>query len=149
MAGFEWIVLYLLLGAFAGFMAGLLGVGGGGIVVPLLSSLLALQGMGGDKVRTSLKVALRYMRSDTTSKLLPAAMTRASFICLFASLGSIPSANWLLALRAFSLARANVTAGYTPRASLFSLPEKKYFRNQRFAPLGEISKYKLPPSGIR
>lgn len=50
MAGLEWVVLYALLGAFAGFMAGLLGVGGGGIVVPLLSSLLAWQGIGGDKV---------------------------------------------------------------------------------------------------
>ena len=31
----EWLAAYLLLGAFVGFFAGLLGVGGGGIMVPL------------------------------------------------------------------------------------------------------------------
>lgn len=41
----EWLLLYAVLGAFVGFMAGLLGVGGGGILVPLLASLFAYQGV--------------------------------------------------------------------------------------------------------
>lgn len=35
---------YLILGGFVGFMAGLLGVGGGGIMVPIFSMLFAMQG---------------------------------------------------------------------------------------------------------
>ena len=40
----EWIVAYLALGAFVGFFAGLLGVGGGGIMVPMLTTMFAMQG---------------------------------------------------------------------------------------------------------
>lgn len=40
----EWLFVYLALGAFTGFMAGLLGVGGGGILVPLFTMLFAAQG---------------------------------------------------------------------------------------------------------
>lgn len=50
MPGIEWLVLYVLLGSFVGFMAGLLGVGGGGILVPLLVTLFTQQGMNPDKV---------------------------------------------------------------------------------------------------
>jgi uncharacterized membrane protein YfcA len=39
MPSVEWMLLYILLGFFVGFMAGLLGVGGGGILVPLLVSV--------------------------------------------------------------------------------------------------------------
>ena len=42
--GFEWLAAYLVLGAFVGFFAGLLGVGGGGIMVPILTTLFAAQG---------------------------------------------------------------------------------------------------------
>jgi uncharacterized membrane protein YfcA len=38
MIGFDSIVIFLLLGAVVGFFAGLLGVGGGGIMVPVLTS---------------------------------------------------------------------------------------------------------------
>ena len=37
----EAIILFLLLGAFSGFVAGLLGIGGGLIIVPVLLYLLA------------------------------------------------------------------------------------------------------------
>ncbi|WP_374325254.1 sulfite exporter TauE/SafE family protein [Azonexus sp.] len=40
----EWILAYLALGAFVGFFAGLLGVGGGGIMVPVLTTMFAAQG---------------------------------------------------------------------------------------------------------
>lgn len=41
----EWILLFLSLGCFVGFMAGLLGIGGGGIMVPVLTSIFLLQGV--------------------------------------------------------------------------------------------------------
>ncbi|MDH5767057.1 MAG: sulfite exporter TauE/SafE family protein, partial [Gammaproteobacteria bacterium] len=40
--------LYLLAGAFAGLAAGMLGIGGGLIIVPALTSLFLLQGMPAD-----------------------------------------------------------------------------------------------------
>lgn len=40
----EWFAGYLLLGAVAGFFAGLLGIGGGGIMVPVLAMMFAAQG---------------------------------------------------------------------------------------------------------
>ncbi len=39
----EWVIAYLLLGAAVGFFAGLLGVGGGGIMVPVLTALFLAQ----------------------------------------------------------------------------------------------------------
>lgn len=41
-------VLYLVLGAFAGVIAGMLGVGGGLIIVPVLASIYAAESMPGD-----------------------------------------------------------------------------------------------------
>lgn len=46
----EWLLIYLSLGAFVGFMAGLLGVGGGGLLVPLLASIFAYQGWPAEHV---------------------------------------------------------------------------------------------------
>lgn len=47
---FEWILAFIALGSFAGFMAGLLGVGGGGIMVPLLTTIFLAQGINPDNV---------------------------------------------------------------------------------------------------
>lgn len=46
----EWIALFLLLGSFVGFMAGLLGIGGGGILVPVLTSIFLFNGIATDHV---------------------------------------------------------------------------------------------------
>ncbi|HJV24912.1 MAG TPA: sulfite exporter TauE/SafE family protein [Aromatoleum sp.] len=45
-----WWLSYLVLGGFVGFFAGLLGVGGGGMMVPVLTSLFVAQGMPKDNV---------------------------------------------------------------------------------------------------
>lgn len=45
-----WWLTYLALGLFSGFMAGLLGVGGGAVMVPVLASLFAAQGFAPDLV---------------------------------------------------------------------------------------------------
>jgi uncharacterized membrane protein YfcA len=44
----EWLLAYLALGTFTGFLAGLLGVGGGGVLVPLLAMMFAAQGFADD-----------------------------------------------------------------------------------------------------
>jgi uncharacterized membrane protein YfcA len=46
----EWIAAFLLLGAFVGIMAGLLGIGGGGIMVPILASIFLRNGVPADNV---------------------------------------------------------------------------------------------------
>jgi uncharacterized membrane protein YfcA len=50
MLNIEWVLLYIALGAFVGFMSGLLGVGGGGLLVPLLTSIFIYQGLSTDGV---------------------------------------------------------------------------------------------------
>lgn len=46
----QWILSFLSLGGVVGFAAGLLGVGGGGILVPILTSIFLLQGVPVDNV---------------------------------------------------------------------------------------------------
>lgn len=48
--GIEWIVAFLVLGLVVGFMAGLLGIGGGGIMVPVLTSIFLAQGIPVEQV---------------------------------------------------------------------------------------------------
>lgn len=43
--GVEWVIAFLILGIVVGFMAGLLGIGGGGIMVPVLTSIFLAQGI--------------------------------------------------------------------------------------------------------
>ena len=68
MPGIEWILLYIALGALVGFMAGLLGLGGGGILVPLLASIFTYQGIGaGNVVHLALGTALACMIISSTA----------------------------------------------------------------------------------
>lgn len=46
----EYLIAYLLLGAFAGTIAGLFGVGGGLIIVPLLATIFTHQGISNDVI---------------------------------------------------------------------------------------------------
>lgn len=45
MIDLQWILVYMALGSVVGFFAGLLGVGGGGIMVPALTTMFAVQGL--------------------------------------------------------------------------------------------------------
>lgn len=50
MLAYEMIIAFLLLGGVVGVMAGLLGIGGGGIMVPVLTSLFIYQGVSNETV---------------------------------------------------------------------------------------------------
>jgi len=70
MPGVEWILLYIVLGALVGFMAGLLGLGGGGILVPLLASIFTYQGIGTDNVvHLALGTSLACMIISSTASI--------------------------------------------------------------------------------
>ena len=45
-----WLLMYLLLGLFVGFFAGLLGIGGGIIIVPLLLMVFGMEHFPDDRV---------------------------------------------------------------------------------------------------
>ncbi len=70
MPSFEWILLYLALGSLVGFMAGLLGLGGGGILVPLLVTIFSYQGVGVDNaVHLALGTSLACMIISSTASI--------------------------------------------------------------------------------
>ena len=47
---FQWVMAYLALGAFTGFFAGMLGIGGGLVMVPALTMMFAAQGFSATEV---------------------------------------------------------------------------------------------------
>ncbi len=49
MIAIEWITAYFVFGGIVGFFAGLLGIGGGGIMVPVLTTMFVMQGFGGEQ----------------------------------------------------------------------------------------------------
>lgn len=70
MPDIEWILLYMVLGALVGFMAGLLGLGGGGILVPLLVSIFTYQGISVDNVvHLALGTSLTCMIISSTASI--------------------------------------------------------------------------------
>ena len=50
MFGIEFLIAYVLLGIIVGIAAGLLGIGGGGIIVPVLTTLFLAQGISSENV---------------------------------------------------------------------------------------------------
>ncbi|SEF90671.1 Uncharacterized membrane protein YfcA [Nitrosomonas ureae] len=70
MLDIEWILLYLVLGAFVGFVAGLLGLGGGGLLVPLLTYIFTYQGISVDNaVHLALGTSLACMIISSTASI--------------------------------------------------------------------------------
>ncbi|ADI30194.1 sulfite exporter TauE/SafE family protein [Methylotenera versatilis] len=70
MLNIEWIILYIALGSFVGFMSGLLGVGGGGLLVPLFASIFIYQGFSADSVvHLALGTSLACMIISSASSL--------------------------------------------------------------------------------
>lgn len=70
MLNIEWMILYIVLGTFVGFMVGLLGVGGGGLLVPLLVSIFIYQGISPDNVvHLALATSLACMIVSSTSSM--------------------------------------------------------------------------------
>ena len=50
MIDIQWALAYAVLGGFVGFFAGLLGIGGGGIMVPVLTTMFVMQNFGDQHV---------------------------------------------------------------------------------------------------
>ena len=46
----EFIIYYIALGSFVGIAAGMFGIGGGSVIVPMLTTLFLMQGMPQDEV---------------------------------------------------------------------------------------------------
>jgi len=65
-----WWMAYLALGAVAGFLAGLLGIGGGGMMVPILTSIFVAQGVPLENVvHLALGTAMAVMVITSVSSL--------------------------------------------------------------------------------
>lgn len=65
-----WWMAYLALGAVAGFLAGLLGIGGGGMMVPILTSIFVAQGVPLEQVvHLALGTAMAVMVITSVSSL--------------------------------------------------------------------------------
>jgi uncharacterized membrane protein YfcA len=65
------LAIFLVLGAFAGILAGLLGVGGGLVIVPMIDYTLAIQGMTGDDIhRLALGTSLATIMFTSVSSFM-------------------------------------------------------------------------------
>lgn len=68
---FIWWIAYMALGGFVGLMAGLLGIGGGGIMVPILTSLFIIQGVPHEHIaHLALGTAMAAIVPSSISSLL-------------------------------------------------------------------------------
>jgi uncharacterized membrane protein YfcA len=129
-----WWLLYPLLGVVTGFFAGLLGIGGGTVMVPLLVMLFAAQGLGGGEVMhmalgTSMAVILftaiasvrTHHRHQAVKWRIVAAMTPGILLgtLLGAHLASLVSSTALAFLFVVFIfyVSAQMLAGFTPKAS--------------------------------
>ncbi len=73
----EWLLAYLCLGSVVGFFAGLLGIGGGLIMVPVLSFLFSAQGLPSDLIlRLALGTSMAAIIFTSISSLLTHHMSR-------------------------------------------------------------------------
>lgn len=105
------VLLYCGLGAVIGFLAGLLGVGGGGILVPALTAFFTYRGIGGDyslqmAIATSLACMLPTTMTSTWShhKKSGVAWSFVKWMALGTFVGSIIGANLALNISSFYIA---------------------------------------------
>lgn len=132
MPNIEWILMYTALGAFAGFMAGLLGVGGGGILVPLLTFLFSWQGIGTENsVHLALGTSLTCMIVSSSASLrahaargavvwkVAAGMTPGILLGTFLAtqLAAVVNATWVALFFALFMASvaAQIFLGWQPK----------------------------------
>ena len=113
----ELIVLFSVLGVFVGLMSGLFGIGGGGIMVPLFTSIFISYGIAIENpvhialgtsmkaiIFTSLSIALAHHKYNNVSWIIVKDM--AIGIALGAFLATLSSCNFLLQ-RFFSILSKN------------------------------------------
>ncbi|HMY41281.1 MAG TPA: TSUP family transporter [Marinagarivorans sp.] len=109
MLSIDWLLIYLALGIFVGFMAGLLGIGGGGILVPMLVSIFTYQGFAPEHVvHLALGTALACMIVTASASLRAHALKGTVHWPL--AFGLAPG----IILGAYLMARSSVTIN--PRA---------------------------------
>lgn len=66
----EWIAAYLALGSLVGFLAGLFGIGGGALMVPILTTLFMMQGFpAGQVVHLALATSMASIIATSISSL--------------------------------------------------------------------------------
>lgn len=101
----SWIISYLFLGIVVGFMAGLLGIGGGGIMVPVLTTMFLMQGIAvenavhlalGTSMASIIMTSLSSMRAHHGNKAVQWSLVKQL------SLGIIPGA-WVATYVAASI----------------------------------------------
>ncbi|MDR2366090.1 MAG: sulfite exporter TauE/SafE family protein [Zoogloeaceae bacterium] len=129
-----WWLLYPLLGAASGFFAGLLGIGGGAVMAPLLVMLFSAQGLGGGEVMrmalgtsmaailfTAIASARAHHRRKAVEWRIVAAITPGVLLgtLLGARLASrMPSTALAILFVVFIFyVSAQMLAGFTPKAS--------------------------------